>query len=185
MIKDRKDLRIYLEEDRVALGFSQKHPNLLGHEIWKFQIALRKYEYWHNKTRYENKMLIFPMLFSKLRYHRLSIKLGFTIPPNTFGPGLAIHHYGCIVVNDNARIGKNCIIQQCVNIGQNHGPDDVPTIGDNVYIGPGVKVFGRIKVADGCALGAGAVVNKDINEKDSVVVGNPMRIVGKRREGLK
>lgn len=117
--------------------------------------------------------------------HHYAVKLGFTIPPNVFGKGLCIHHYGCIVVNANARVGDNCVINQCVNIGQNYGGDDVPNIGSNVYIGPGVKIFGRIKIADGCALGAGAVINKDIFEADSIVVGNPGRVVGTRKPGLK
>ncbi len=117
-------------------------------------------------------------------YHHYSIKLGFTIPPNVIGKGLCIHHYGCIVINANARIGENCIIQQCVNIGQNYSEEDVPTIGNNVYIGPGVKIFGKISIADGCALGAGTVVNKDINIPNSVVVGNPCRIVGQRKKDL-
>ncbi len=125
------------------------------------------------------------MMFYKYINHRYSIKLGFTIPPNVFGKGLCIHHHGCIVVNGNARVGDNCILQQCINIGQNYGEDDVPIIGNNVYIGPGVKIFGKIKIADGCALGAGTVVNKDILVPNSVVVGNPCRIVGKRKEGLK
>lgn len=95
-----------------------------------------------------------------------------------------IHHYGCIVVNDNARIGDNCNIQQGVNIGQNYSSNQVPTIGDNVYIGPGAKIFGKINIADGCAIGAGAVVFRSFDEPNSVIVGNPARVVGKRKPGL-
>lgn len=117
--------------------------------------------------------------------HHYAVKLGFTIPPNTCGKGLNIHHYGCIVINENARIGENCNIQQGVNIGQNYGNSNVPTIGNNVYIGPGAKIFGKIYIADGCAIGANAVVNKSFKTPNVNIVGIPAREVGPRKEGLK
>ncbi|MDO5157086.1 MAG: hypothetical protein Q4D51_14105 [Eubacteriales bacterium] len=75
-------------------------------------------------------------------------------------------------------------MQQCVNIGRNHASDDVPTIGDNIYIGPGAKLFGSITIADGCAIGAGAVVTKSFMNPGMNIVGNPARENGKRKEGL-
>lgn len=124
------------------------------------------------------------MLWKKIPYHRLSIKLGLTIPPNTCGEGLAIHHYGCIVINDNARLRAYCVLQQGINIGQNYSSDNVPTIGNNVYIGPGAKIFGKIVIADGCAIGAGSVVNKSFTEKNSLIGGVPAKCVGVRKPGL-
>ena len=123
-------------------------------------------------------------LFWKLVNHHYFIKLGFTIPENTFGKGLNIHHYGCIVVNDNARIGENCNIQQGVNIGQNYGSENVPTIGNDVYIGPGAKIFGKVTIADGCVIGANAVVCKDFLEPNKIIIGVPAKQVGDRKPGL-
>lgn len=107
------------------------------------------------------------------------VKLGWDIPINTFGPGLKINHYGLIVVNGNARIGAFCDIHQGVNIGQ-HGADqhDVPTIGDNVWIGPGAKIFGRITIASRCAIGANAVVNRSFTDEDISIAGIPAKKVG-------
>ena len=104
--------------------------------------------------------------------------MGWDIPINTFGPGLRINHFGLIVVNGNARIGAFCDIHQGVNIGQ-HGtsPEDVPTIGDNVWIGPGAKIFGRITIADECAIGANAVVNKSFDESNIAIAGIPAKKV--------
>ena len=42
MIKNKKELAYYLECDRIALGEKQKRPPVFGHEIWKFQICMRK-----------------------------------------------------------------------------------------------------------------------------------------------
>ena len=49
----------------------------------------------------------------------------------------------------------------------------VPVLGDNIYLGPGAKVFGRITIADGCKIGANAVVNKSCVQENSVLVGVP------------
>lgn len=53
-----------------------------------------------------------------------------------------------------------------------------PQIGNDVYIGPGAVIFGDITIADGCYIGANAVVNKSISETNSVVVGVPAKVIG-------
>ncbi len=88
------------------------------------------------------------------------MKLGFTVPTHVFGPGLALVHYGSVVVNQDARVGRNARVHSGVNIGDAHGR--APRIGDNVYLGPGAKVFGDILVGDGAIIGANAVVNRDV-----------------------
>lgn len=180
MIKSKKDLLEYLEADKKNLGFGKKDLPIVGKEIWKFQISLRYLEYYTNVPS----LMGGKRLFWKLVNHHYSIKLGFTIPVNTFGKGLNIHHYGCIVVNDNARIGENCNIQQGVNIGQNYGSENVPTIGNDVYIGPGAKIFGKVTIADGCVIGANAVVCKDFLEPNKIIIGVPAKQVGDRKPGL-
>lgn len=91
--------------------------------------------------------------------------------------GLQIHHYGNLVVNGGVRVGRNCSIHQGVNIGSNIGSDSVPQIGNNVWIGPGAKIFGAIKIADNVCIGANTVVNKSILQPNVTVAGNPSRIV--------
>lgn len=113
----------------------------------------------------------------KLRYHKLSIKLGINIPPNVFGPGLSIAHYGTIVVNSNSRVGKNCRIQEGVNIGATNGKASAPQIGNNVFIGSGAKIIGKVTIADDVAIGAGCVVVKSITEKGITVAGVPAKKV--------
>jgi len=179
MIQSRDELWDYLKEDKISLGINHTFPSILVNEIWKFQISLRLYEYYTNMHSGGVGARIWRVI-----NHLYSIRLGFTIPPNVFGKGLNIHHFGCIVVNSNARVGDYCNIQQCVNIGQNYTVENVPTIGNNVYIGPGAKIFGKITIADGCAIGAGAVVNKSFCTPNRVIVGNPARDVGARKKGL-
>lgn len=59
-----------------------------------------------------------------------------------------------------------------MNIGAHHG--GAPTIGDNVYIGPGAKIFSPITIADGVKIGANAVVCKDCLEPGAVLTGVPV-----------
>lgn len=113
-------------------------------------------------------------------FKRLSYILGFTIHKNCFGPGLNIKHYGSVVVNPHTRIGKNCIIHSCVNIGETNGK--APVIGDNVYIGPGVKMFGNIRIGNNVTIGANAVVNKSFEQDNITLVGVPAHIVNKQQK---
>ena len=115
----------------------------------------------------------------RLVLRRLRYKLGISIPWNTvIGSGFYIGHFGGIVVNGRAIIGDNCNISHCVTIGKgNRGPNSgVPRIGDNVYIGPGAKVVGAVRIGDRVAVGANCVVTKDIPD-DAVVVGIPGRVI--------
>ena len=92
-----------------------------------------------------------------------------------FGPGLSIAHYGTIVVNDAARVGKNCRIHEGVNIGATNGSLRAPQIGDNVFIGTGAKIIGDLTIADDVAIGANAVVVKSITEKGVTYGGIPAK----------
>lgn len=115
-------------------------------------------------------------LYYRYRYHKLSLKLGFSIPYNTIGAGLAIVHYGTIVISGKATLGKNCRIHAGVNIGANGGEEKAASIGNNVYIGPGAKIIGNVQIGDNAVIGANAVVTKDV--PGGVTVGGvPAKII--------
>jgi serine O-acetyltransferase len=52
-----------------------------------------------------------------------------------------------------------------------------PIIGNNVYIGPGSKLFGDITIADNVKIGANSVVNKSILQNGATAVGIPAKII--------
>ncbi|GGB12398.1 serine O-acetyltransferase [Agarivorans gilvus] len=176
MIKNKNELNYFLAADKFALGIKKKRPGITD-EIWKFQIALRHVEYYKNiKPSILNKI---KLRIFQIKKHRLALKLGFHIPSNVFGPGLRINHYGNIIVNGAAKVGMWCDIHQGVNIGSNNsenGDTLVPQIGDNVWIGPGAKLFGAITVGNEVQIAANAVVNKDIIN-NSTVAGIPSKII--------
>jgi serine O-acetyltransferase len=122
----------------------------------------------------------FPLyLVSRVILQRYKYKFGIGISPKVkIGPGLYIGHFGGIIINSQAVIGKNCNISHGVTIGMaNRGTKrGVASIGDNVYIGPGAKIVGAVKIGNNVAIGANCVVTKDMPD-NAVVVGVPGKII--------
>lgn len=173
MIKTKQDYKYYLYCDRIALGKEYKKPRIVGDEIWRFERLMRKAEYYKNCSK-----TIFGKIYSKwlqFIYYKKRIKLGFSIPLNVFGPGLSIAHYGTIVVNGNARVGKNCRIQECTTIGATNGSTLAPVLGDNIFIGSGARIIGNIKIANDIAIGANAMVNKNFEDDGITIAGVPAK----------
>ncbi len=177
MIKSKQDYLNYLKADRAgkpAPGFSEKIESIFfPANISHFKRLLRKAEYYRNvKTGFFNKFIY---LVIKYRFKKISLKLGFSIPENVFGPGLTIPHYGTIVVHPRAVIGANCRIHVCTNIGESGGVAGAPVIGDNVYIGPGAKIYGNIMITDNIAIAANAAVSKSFLTKNKMIGGVPAK----------
>tara|TARA_B110000438_G_scaffold303561_1_gene365633 strand:+ start:1453 stop:2046 length:594 start_codon:yes stop_codon:yes gene_type:complete len=176
MITSKEDYKQYLEADRISLGKKRDIKSFLFDDIWRFQRTLRKIEYLMNCNK--NHFLI---MFFKLYYRRQSVKLGFDIPYNVFGPGLSIAHYGGIIVNGGAKVGKNCRIHQGVTIGAAAGTSsDAPMIGDNVFIGPGAVLLGKITIGDDIAIGANAVITKDFLNGGVTLGGIPGKVISSK-----
>ena len=137
---------------------------------------MRKLEYFTNCKK--NRLYRLYLAYS---YKKMSVKLGFYIPINTFGPGLSIAHYGSIVINEGAKVGSNCRIHVGTNIGTSAGfRDQAPIIGDNCYIGPGAKLFGKIYIGDDSVIAANAVVNKTFNERGVTLGGIPAKVISNK-----
>lgn len=117
--------------------------------------------------------------WAKFIYNHYRYKFGIDIPIGVpIDEGLYIGHFGGIVVGNGIKIGKNINLSHGVTLGQvNRGKrKGSPTIGNNVYIGVGAKVLGRVRVGDNAAVGANCVVIEDVPD-NAVVVGVPGRIV--------
>ena len=176
MITNKASYHYYLERDLKAY---QLEKLTLYNYIWmdclRFQRRLRKIEYLHN-VHHKNILCRLQLIALEIFNHRLSTRLGLSIPKNVFGAGLCIVHYGTIVVSAKAKIGENCRIHPSTSIGEYNG---APTLGNNVYIAPGAKLFGGITIGNNVAIGANAVVNNDI--PDNVTVGGiPAKIISNK-----
>lgn len=174
MIKTKEDLIRYLDCDKNALNITRSKPRLIGDEIWKYEIALRKREYYTNVRCWGGWYL---RRYWHLIHKIWGLILGFTIHINTIEEGLCIFHYGSIVIGKNAKIGKWCSIHSDVNIGQNWSEDETPQIGNHCFICPGAKLFGRIIIGNNVVIGANAVVNKSFEEDHITIAGIPATII--------
>ena len=173
MITNRQAYKAYVKQDLMAYGI--KHLSwyrYLSDERLRFQLRLRKIEYLYNTSKNNPLKKIAYFILQTLN-HKLAVQLGFTIPMNVFGPGLYIAHWGTVTVTAFAKVGKNCRIHTSTCIGNHIG---APTIGDNVYIGPGAKIFGNISIGNNVAIGANAVVNKSFPD-NVTIAGNPARVI--------
>jgi serine O-acetyltransferase len=95
------------------------------------------------------------------------------------GPGLYIGHYGGITVSSIATIGRDCNLSQNITIGvSGAGPKrGAPTIGDNVYIAPGARLFGKISIGNNVKIGANAVIHKDLPDNAIAVLDPGFKII--------
>ena len=121
--------------------------------------------------------LFFPLAWFINRHQQNRFGIGISYKTRV-GPELFIGHEGGIVVSELTVIGRNCNLSHQVTIGISRRGEraGVPTIGDNVYIGPGAKLFGAISVGHNAAVGANCVVTRDVPEF-GVVVGIPGRVI--------
>lgn len=138
--------------------------------------SIRYLYYLRKEEHYTNTRSILRYYY-QYKKRKLGIKLGYSIPANVFGPGLSLPHYGTIVVSKHAKIGCNCRLHVSTNIGASAGNKDAPVIGDNVYIGSGAILFGKIKIANNITIGANATVNKNFDISNVVIAGSPAKVV--------
>lgn len=83
-----------------------------------------------------------------------------------------------IIINPYSEIGRNCTIFHQVTIGNDYKDvKNAPVIGDNVFIGAGAKIIGKIHIGNNVKIGAGAVVAIDIPDNATVVMKKPRIII--------
>jgi serine O-acetyltransferase len=100
-------------------------------------------------------------------------------------PVLMPHPYG-IVIDRGVQIGSRVTIMQQATIACGGGPGGglnfgAPVIEDNVCIGPGAKILGRVLIGRGATIGANAVVTRDVPSHCTVVGANQILGASERR----
>lgn len=170
-IKTKKDLKYYLACDKAAIGVKKARPSFipLKDKVWKFEIFLRKTEYYSNQKGILNKVAFLYhryLLAKKMERHCLEI------PLNCIREGLVIWHLQNIIINGKCKIGRNFSISGGVKIGQRN--DIIPEIGDNNTLMLDCMVLGA-KTSNNVAIGAGAILTKDALEPNTVFVGIPAK----------
>ena len=87
---------------------------------------------------------------------------------------LRLPHPFLIIVHENSKIGKNVTIFHNVTIGVIEGDERfrlAPVIEDNVYIGTGTSILGKVHIARSCKVGCHSLILKSIEKEGLTIVG--------------
>lgn len=183
MIKTKDDLRQYIAADRSRYPL-RWFDRFIYSEVWHtvcYLRNLRKLEYaLNNRHRPVNKLL---WAIRYMRWRRQNWRFGIAICPNACGKGLYITHLlgGGIIIVKHARLGDNCTVGPNCIIGTKRSASDVPTIGNNVEICMGAKLYGTLTVGDNAIIAPNSVVIKDV-PPNAIVSGVPASIVKIKNE---
>jgi serine O-acetyltransferase len=114
-------------------------------------------------------------------YKLVQIVTGIELPCEVpIGRNFVIDHHGGIVISGYAKFGDNCRIRNGVVIGLRRVEDPcAPVIGNNVDIGAGAKLLGRITIGDNVTIGANAVVVRDV-PSNCIAIGVPAIVRARR-----
>jgi serine O-acetyltransferase len=120
-------------------------------------------------------------LIYRILFKLTQIMTGIELPCEVeIGRNFVIDHFGGIVISGFAKFGDNCRIRNGVVVGLKLADDPcAPIIGDNVDIGAGAKILGRIRIGNNVLIGANAVVISDVPDS-SIAVGVPAVIKPRR-----
>ncbi|MGA2564250.1 MAG: serine acetyltransferase [Steroidobacteraceae bacterium] len=116
---------------------------------------------------------VFSLIYRVL-FKFIQIVTGIELPCEAqIGRNFVIDHFGGIIISGYARFGDNCRIRNGVVVGlQRVDEPCAPVVGDNVDIGAGAKILGRITIGNNVVIGANAVVIRDVPD-NCLVVGVP------------
>jgi serine O-acetyltransferase len=155
------------------------HGRLPGAQGW-WALVVYRFGRWRYGVRPRFLRMPLSLLYHVL-YKWVQILTGIEFPCEVrIGRNFVIDHFGGIVVSGYAVFGDNCRIRNGVVVGLAR-PDDpcAPQIGNNVDIGAGAKVLGRIRIGNNVSIGANAVVVRDVPD-DSIAVGVPAVVKPRR-----
>lgn len=188
MIDTKVKLKGYLSFEKKlyqAIGYKGKlHSFLTKCEVgmlYSYIYVLRHDEFFSNtKGGLFHKI---GRLYYRRKHNLLGIRLGISIPINTFEKGLLIYHSQGIIVHKDARCGSNCKLHgmNCIgNNGKGGGENNCPVIGDNLDLGVGAIVIGNVHLGDNTIVAANAVVCKSFDEDNQILAGVPAKIISSK-----
>jgi acetyltransferase-like isoleucine patch superfamily enzyme len=95
---------------------------------------------------------------------------------------------GRIILGHHALLGpevfitaSNYLIEPGIPVMDQPKDEQDVTIGNNVWLGAKVMIVAGVEIGDECIVGAGSVVTRSL-PPDSIAVGNPARVIGRRSE---
>jgi serine O-acetyltransferase len=165
-----------LELLRADLRRYGRRPWLREQSIWA--LAVHRYGRWTDRQAGPLGWVAGRAYWPLYRF--VETLTGISLPKSApIGGGCRIHHFGGIVVHDEARIGERCTLRHGVTIGDRRPGGPVPVIEDDVEIGAYAQILGGVRIGRGATVGAMTVVLDDV-PPGARAVGVPARIIERR-----
>lgn len=103
-------------------------------------------------------------------------------PLADIGPGLRIAHGQGLVIGGYARIGADALLLHQVTIGSPSPErvEEMPVLGDRVFVGAGAKVLGKVTIGDDVFIGVNAVVAQDIAKGSRVLASGGLSVAPRK-----
>jgi len=100
-------------------------------------------------------------------------------PLAVIGPGLYISHGTGLVIGGAARLGARAFLLQGVTIGAPTPARvaQMPSLGDEVFVGAGACVIGDIQVGSRVFIGVNAVVARDVPDDCKVLAAGGVEVI--------
>lgn len=151
--------------------------SIITNRGFKYTVLKRKTQYY--KTR--NRILYY---YYRILLRINSSKYGFQIPYSVeIDRGFSINHWGRIIINEDVIIGKNVSISTGVVLGKEFRGkrEGAPIIKNEVFIGANAVVVGKVVIGNNVLIAPNSYINFDVPD-NSIVIGNPAKIVSERVE---
>jgi serine O-acetyltransferase len=153
-----------------------------GKDLWLnpvvWSVAFYRLRNWVNteKPAWPIRIPLIALCFLPNRFCEAFFLMGIS-PGASIGGGLYIGHVGGVIIHQEAIIGTNCDISHRVTIGTSAmGRKGAPVLGDNIYVGTGSTIVGKIKIGSGAKIAANTLVIDDVPE-GATMMGVPGRIL--------
>lgn len=120
-------------------------------------------------------------LYYTVRLKLMSYKTHIQIPARTeIDEGFYIGHSGRLIINPEAKLGKNINLSTGVTIGyENRGKrKGAPTLKGNCWVGTNSVIVGNVTIGEDVLIAPLTFVNFDV-PPHSIVIGNPAKIISK------
>ncbi|USR79819.1 serine O-acetyltransferase [Arcanobacterium pinnipediorum] len=150
----KEDMQAAINHDPAARNLVEVFLSYPGvHAVWGYRITHRMWS--HNRLK----------TAARIFAQGIRALTGIEIHPGAeLGRRLFIDHGMGVVIGETAEVGDDVVIFHGTTLGgvsMSEGKRH-PTIGDRVVIGTGAKILGPIEVGNDVAIGANAVVVKDV-----------------------
>lgn len=168
--------------DNIKADLEAFRGDFFAQGFWA--LLVYRFGRWRYTVRPAPVRKVFSLLY-KILFKFVQIITGIELPCEVrIGRNFIIDHFGGIVISGYAVFGDNCRIRNGVVVGLKNVDDPVaPVIGNNVDIGSGAKVLGRIRIGNNVVIGANAVVLSDVPD-NSIAVGVPAIVKPRKIENV-